>query len=122
MSVEPHSSPVSRVPIHHVLSVGDFSCGRKTLPVKSAVVTSLIGMTLRIVQNNTTLTTPARRKIESLVDETRLRETIFKRKYRQSCLPEHRDGKRNGVANPFTQPQDSDREEEDRIRDLNSKR
>jgi hypothetical protein len=78
--VEPHSfSPVSRVPMHQVLSVGDFSCGRKTLPVKSAVVTSLIGMTLRIVQNNTTLTTPARRKIESLVDGTRLSETVFDR-------------------------------------------
>ena len=63
-------SPLSIVPMHQVVSVDDSSWVRKTLPVKSAVVTSLIGMTLRIVQNSATFTTPPKRKIESLVDET----------------------------------------------------
>lgn len=115
-------SSVSMDPMNQVVSVGDFSSVRKSLPVKSAVATSLVGMTLRIVQNNTTLTTPPRRKIESLVDKMGVSETNTRKKIPTLCLPEHRDGERNGVAGPFTKPQDGDGEKEDGIRDLDSKR
>ena len=63
------SSPASIEPMHQVVSVDDFSCGRKALPVTIATAVCLIGMTLRIVQNSTTLTTPDKRKIESLMKQ-----------------------------------------------------
>jgi len=84
-------SPVSMEPMHQVVPPDDFSCVRKILPVKSAAVTSLTGMTLRIVQNNTTLTAPFKRKIQSLVDETMVSETILLPETPARCLPEHRD-------------------------------
>lgn len=70
--------------MNQVESVGGFSRARKTWPVKSAFATSLTGMTLRMVQNSTTSTTPERRKIESLVNETRVSETGLCRKHRLS--------------------------------------
>ena len=105
-------------PMHQVVSADDLSCAWKILPVKSAVATSLTGMTLRIVQNNKTLMAPLKRKMESLVDQPRVSETALLPEIAIQCPPEYRDGKWNTVTSPFTHPEDGDREEEDGICDL----